>query len=369
MRALAEARPAELDPEAPVDARTRSAELAGAMSTAHSRTLPARRRVRPLWGGGLGLAGVAAAATLVITTTGGGPGPVQSSRGPTDIRTVLLSAAAKAETAPATGKYWRVSLLQRLPRKVGPKSRPYTVETTRVIEDWTSRGGAAWLGMRDAGAKPKTRRDEQAWLLDGSPARWDLGAGDSPSGAHLYLRSEPDPGTLTKKTGRTELRVPIAGPEPSFDDLERLPSDPAALRRLADERARNDGDDEPLQADTEQLRQSFVARKLIDLLTTAPVPPKVRAGAFRALADLPIVRSEGGAVDDRGRKGVALTTVTRYAGASTGVRLIIDPASSQVLSEQEISRLAAGKAPSKQRTTLYLGAGWTDEAPRVPAIP
>jgi hypothetical protein len=349
MRVLAEARPAELDPDAPIDARTRAAELAKAMTAAHAdrRVLPVRRRVRPLWGGGLGLVAVAAATALVIPSIGDGT-PGRPAPGAPDGRSMLLAAAERAEAAPATGKYWRVTLLYVVPRKVGPKTRPYTVDSARVVEKWTTRNGAAWRGMRNAGAKPATAKDERAWRLDGSPTRWNLGAGDTPSGADIYLQAKPEAGELTKVSGRTELHVPIAGRAPSFDDLQRLPSDPAALRRLAEKRALFDGDDVSLQPVNEEMRRSFVAGKLIDLLTSAPVPPKVRAGAFRALADMPIVRSEGRAVDERGRPGVAFTTVVRYGSASTGTRLIIDPVTS--------------------RTTLYLGAGWTDQAPRA-ALP
>ena len=377
MRVLAEARPAELDPDAPVDASTRAAELAAAMAApaADPRAVPPRRRVRPLWHGGLGLAGAAAAAAaaLVLTSLGGGQGDVVPDRrerpDATSARAVLLTAASKAEQAPATGKYWRVTRMYLIPIKVGPKERRYTVVEARINEEWADANGRGWFGYRTAGAAPRSPQDEKAWRLDGSPARWDLGRGDTVGGERLRVQVKPGKGTLVKSAGPNDLHVPIAGPDPTFDDLRRLPSDPAALRALAEKRALSDGDDIPLQADGPQARRAFAAGKLIDLLTTAPVPPKVRAAAFRALAGMPGVTSEGKAVDARGRKGVALSIVTRSRGGSTSARLIIDPATSQVLSERLAAQPAAKSGPGKERTTLYLGAGWTDETPRPPALP
>ncbi|MFC5754744.1 CU044_5270 family protein [Actinomadura rugatobispora] len=385
MRTLTEARPTHLDPDAPVDAGTRAAELAHAMAPAAARgaadrrVVPGRRRVAPLWGGGLGLVGAAAAAALVIASTGGGVpgdgapggdgGPTAGQLDATSARTVLLAAAAKAETAPATGKYWRVREMYLLPIKVGPKDRPYTVEDARISEQWTARNGSNWSGHRTVGAKPKTPQDEKAWRLDGSPARWTLGIGDTVDKRPVYVQTKPERGTLVKVAGSAGLQVPIAGDRPSFADLEKLPTDPAVLRKLAEKRALNDGGRDRLHAANEQVRQVFAAGKLLDLLTTAPVPPKVRAAAFRALADMPVVRSEGRAVDGRGRPGVAFSIVASYGTSSTGTRLIIDPGTSQVLSEHVISKVKGGAVPGKERTTLYLGAGWTDEAPRPPALP
>src|SRR5688500_18372841 len=85
LRMLAEARPQELDPEAPVDEATRRAELTRAMtvpprSAARSVMAPARRRIRPMWG--LGLVGAAAAAALVVATTATGPGDSGTGAGP-----------------------------------------------------------------------------------------------------------------------------------------------------------------------------------------------------------------------------------------------------------------------------------------------
>jgi hypothetical protein len=259
--------------------------------------------------------------------------------------------------------------MYQVPRKVGPKARPYTVLASSIDEEWFGRNGGGWFGRRPVGAKPSTTADEKAWRRDGSPSRWDLGPADSPGGRHLFLMTVPGKGTLQKVPRPNAPQVLIAGPDASFADLQRLPSDPGTLRKLAEKYALQDGDGIPVEAANEQVRQTLVARRLIDLLAAAPVTPKVRAGAFRALAEMPVVKSQGKAVDERGRRGVAFSIVAPYEGSTTGTRLIIDPGTSQVLSEHMISRPSAKAIPGKERTTLYLGSGWTDQAPRPPALP
>ncbi|MEW2356238.1 CU044_5270 family protein [Spirillospora sp. NPDC029432] len=377
LRTLAEARPAELDPAAPVDPDTRAAELGRAMRAAPQRSKRRARVARPVWGGA-GLVGVAAAATLVVTTmTGGGAGgggaPGQAGEAPLDARTVLLAAAEKAEAAPATGKFWRVKRMYLIPVQVGPDARRYTVLDARIRETWLARNGTEWSGQRTAGARPRTPADEKAWRLDGTPARWNLGTGDTVDKAPVYVQTKPGPGRLVKMSGKLAMHVPIAGPKPTFADLENLPADPVKLRTLAEKRALSDGADGRLVATNEQARQAFAAGKLISLLTEAPVPPKVRAAAFRALAGMSIVKAEGKAVDARNRPGVAFTITVPGAGATTTSRLIIDQRTSLVLSEHVASKVKGAKGGKgglgKERTTLYLGAGWTDQAPQAPSLP
>ena len=223
-------------------------------------------------------------AALVIASTGTGPdrtapAPGTGGADAASARTVLL-AAEKAETAPATGKYWRVTTMDKVPVKVGPRTRPHTVEDTRITEEWTARyGEQAWVGRRTAGAKPKTPQDAKAWRLDGSPTRWNLGVGDTADQRPVYVQVKPSAGTPVKAAG------------------------PVTLRALAEKHALADGRGGPLRADNEQVRQGFAVSRLIGLLTTATVPPSVRAAAFRAPAGMPVVRSEGPVADGLGRRG------------------------------------------------------------------
>ncbi|GAA2204626.1 hypothetical protein GCM10009850_004630 [Nonomuraea monospora] len=142
-------------------------------------------------------------------------------------------------------------------------------------------------------------------------------------------------GRVTRVTGRSPFSM--AGRDLSFDQIQALPSDPAELR-------------ERVAAMLPAGSRGLLADALGGLLWTKPSPPGVRAAAYRALADLPEVRYLGTATDDRGRDGEAFSFAL-----PTGVRrtLIIDPATSQVLSSEDGTR-----------SELVLTAGWTDQGPR-----
>ena len=77
----------------------------------------------------------------------------------------------------------------------------------------------------------------------------------------------------------------------------------ARCAEVSGDRPLADGRGGPLRADNEQVRQGFAVSRLIGLLTTATVPPSVRAAAFRAPAGMPVVRSEGPVADGLGRRG------------------------------------------------------------------
>ncbi|MGW3347558.1 CU044_5270 family protein [Nonomuraea rubra] len=142
-------------------------------------------------------------------------------------------------------------------------------------------------------------------------------------------------GRVTRVTGRSPFSM--AGRDLTFAEIQALPADAAALR-------------ERVAAMLPAGSESLLADALGGLLWTKPSPPGVRAAAYRALADLPEVRYLGTDTDARGRAGEAFSF-----GLPSGVRrtLIIDPATSQVLSSEDGTR-----------SELVLVAGWTDEGPR-----
>ncbi|GGU90579.1 hypothetical protein GCM10010182_01480 [Actinomadura cremea] len=94
----------------------------------------------------------------------------------------------------------------------------------------------------------------------------------------------------------------------------------------------------------------------------------MRAAAFRVLAERPDACSAGEAADGLGRKGVALEfTRTTPQSGGTGIRLIIDPETSQVLAEQITAD--AERKGGATGTVHYLDAEWTNDAPAVPDLP
>ncbi|GAA2621135.1 CU044_5270 family protein [Actinomadura fulvescens] len=374
LRMLAEARPQELDPEARVDEATRNAELTRAM-TAPPRSagrsagvLPARRRVRPMWG--LGLVGAAAAAALVVATTATGPGSPEGKDGaqgtavdPQNSRTVLLAAAQKAEQA-SDGRYWRVATAVGFPTQVGPKSRPYTVHRWRLLETWTARDGAGWMGMREVGAGPWSPGDVAAWKADGSPRKWDLGPMDTADRRHDILTTAPGRGSLIKLEGKERFRVRLAAGQLTLAEVRKLPADPRRLRAMAEKNALWDGPDGEIEADGPEARSAHAIESLVDLLTDVPATAKVRAAAFRALADMPAVRAQGRVKDDLGRSGVGFV----YRWAADDFKLIIDPETARVLA-RGIKSSGGKNAQIKQKASIFLDSGWTNAKPQAPAVP
>ncbi|HEX2314022.1 MAG TPA: CU044_5270 family protein, partial [Thermomonospora sp.] len=261
-----------------------------------------------MWARGLvGAAAATALAVAVTTAVSGGDGGGDGA--PTDLtsaRAVLLAAADRAETAPGDGRYWRVTVT--------------TGDARRVHADWITRDGQRWVGHHSA---------------DGDGPR---------SGLHKLKGLRPEP-------------VTVLGPDPGLKALMALPASPAALRSLAERHAPADS--------PHQTKRGYVVDAFVELLTRHPVPPKVRAAAYRALADLPGVRSLGEIRDARGRKGVALSFTDRSPRLGTKeTRLIIDPRTSQVLSTAFVSSRKGRSGP-----VLYLGAVWTNDPPAVPGLP
>ncbi|WP_214319896.1 hypothetical protein [Nonomuraea sediminis] len=124
-----------------------------------------------------------------------------------------------------------------------------------------------------------------------------------------------------------------AGRALTFEEIQRLPTDEAALERWVT------GVLPP------GARDEVKADAVAGLLWSKPSPPKVRAAAYRVLADLPSVRYLGPRTDPRGRTGDAFAYGDRT--------LIIDPDSSQVLS-----------ATDGRVTEVVVEAGFTDRGPR-----
>ncbi|MBA9002443.1 CU044_5270 family protein [Thermomonospora cellulosilytica] len=345
--------------------------LRGAVSGGRAPAGRRRRFGMPRWPLGLGLAGAAAAVAVAVAvsgTTPPDPAP-QPSAQDLSARTVLLAAAEKATTTPdAKGTYWRVKTLTALPVTVGPKDNRYTMERLRIREHWTTRQGREWVGDRLAGARPRTPADEAAWRKDGSPTRWDLGVGDTVDRQRIHLHTAPRPGTLID-AGQTR-GFSIGERWLTFEQVQSLPTDPRALRAALTLTRLRDDKENPDRANPvpPEAQAIYAAQSLTALLAQVPAPPKVRAAAFRALADMPEARSLGRVKDPQGRTGVGIVITNSYQGATTTTRLIVDPATSSVLS----SNITAGRDGAridKEMATVYLEVGWTDTRPQPPSLP
>jgi hypothetical protein len=327
----------------------------------------------------LSLVGAAAAVALVVAalvpgvgTTRGGGGQVVTEG---SARGVLLAAAVRAESAPTSGTYWHVRSMSRttLPQRFGHGDHRYTLEQMSVTEKWTTHGGRTWLGRREW-VRPKTPEDEAAWRRDGSPSKWCKGETDTEPPEPICLHTAPGTASVTR-FGEDTFQV-TEGQKLTFGQLRRLPADPDPLRAWLVGIARHDLDPSASAA----VVDLNVANELSDLLVDFPVPPGVRAAAFRALADMPNVTSIGSLRDELGRAGVGIeigirgvdviavlgngSPVSASAGELTRT-LIIDPDTSRVLADET----SIGNRSDPFSDTLILGVGWTNEKPHKPALP
>ncbi|MFI6512034.1 hypothetical protein ACIBCT_30905 [Streptosporangium sp. NPDC050855] len=81
------------------------------------------------------------------------------------------------------------------------------------------------FGSRRLGTRPKSPADERAWRRDGSPATWNRSA----DGMTVVLSTRPDKGRAGAAKGRSDA-FHVAGQQLSYEELQRLPADPAGLR-------------------------------------------------------------------------------------------------------------------------------------------
>jgi hypothetical protein len=342
---------------------------AGADPTTHARRRTALRSALAL-----GLTSAAAAAALAVATLVPGTGTSPRAGGPAvgSARSVLLAAAVRAESAPTTsGTYWHVRSMstKTLPWTFGHGANRYTLEQLSVHEEWAKRNGQAWSGSR-TWVRPKTPADEAAWRRDGAPSKWCVGETDSPSPEPICVHTAP--GTASLEKNPFPFEVNEGHQNLTFAQLQRLlPKDPAALRAwlVADNR-RNLA---PSVSAT--VVNQNVIQELANLIAYLPVPPAVRAAAYRVLAGMPRVTSIGPTRDELGRAGVGIkidlgsgtmvgpdSRASRVTGRFT-IKLIIDPDTSQVLaSEMRIGNRSVSGG-------VFLEVGWTNEKPHTPALP
>jgi hypothetical protein len=215
---------------------------------------------------------------------------------------VLLAAASSAETTPpATGTYWHIRRIHA----ITVQGRP---PVGNVEETWAAKNGW-WYGgfVPLAGGRGSLEKEKHATAFE-----------------------------------LVDHMLPL-------DRLERLPADPQRLTTWARSYAR--GIEPHMRKQDEEF---MVTETLSGLLYAVPVSPKVRAAAFRALAQRPGVTSDGRVKDARGRIGDGVTI-------DGGFHLIIDPTTAFVL--QESSGSVDG---TKKSSTVYLEVGWTNGRPHVP---
>ncbi|MCW2862194.1 MAG: hypothetical protein JWP48_3902 [Actinoallomurus sp.] len=345
---------------------------------------PRRSLPRLRWGLG-GVVAAGAAATVAIALVGGNtpapPRPVNL-----DDRGAILAAAEKAERQPI-GKYWYIDKIEGQSYIMRPKTGTYAITGahTETFSWWGAKHGMgeAFYG-RDLSARPPTARDASLWRRAGSPSSFRVWSGD-----HYYTYTTK--ATKWKANGHPNTRG--GGEFPggmSAEDLQNLPTDPAKLAEmfLSETQVRKAEGLPPTARPPARLRMLEPGIKVMRVtsLLAGPMPPKVRAGLMRALADQPGIRSIGRATDPLGRRGVALAsddramTVTGEFGGPKAEQgtyrsrpvIVFDERTGAVLSEQEeLTKPGGPYAEMKPGFVInYLAvrsAKWTDTKPTPPA--
>jgi hypothetical protein len=384
LRTLREARPAELNPDAPVGDEVRRAELAramaaGAASGARDVRAPRRSRVRPMWG--LGLAGAVAAASVgvVAVTSGGGdpkaPGhrPQAGPATPLDARTVLLAAAEKLDGAsePA-GRYWHKSTIGTDSWLVrGQGDERYTVLLMERSDEWAPGrpGGKMIASGQRLGVKPASPADAAAYRRAGSPKTLSLQVPIQPNGKGRYKPMKVSTGPGPVQTNSTPLvdgdKVYWLGRNVTMKQLQSLPDDP---KRLKKEVLRWYGGHDTESSDVPMTADAWLFRVVGSLVTELPVTPKVRAAAFRVLAGLRTVDSVGRVTDPQGRTGDAIGMKEKDPSGVVRHLLVIDPATGKALADERVLLTPSAKEPRPAGTVLssssVMTMEWTDSAPK-----
>ncbi|MDL4771952.1 CU044_5270 family protein [Actinomadura xylanilytica] len=316
-----------------------------ALRTNWRRPAPARRSRRGLK---ISMVSVAATAAVVggsvaaISMTSDG----KPSTGETPVLgNALLVAATNAQKAP-DGAYWHTSYIAGHIDGVGTKANHYKVDSQVRYQAWTDKQGNRASNMSDGG-RPLTAEDERKWEAAGSPKEVTVPV-DGGDGV-VFMNPMPPRKSLTGFRPDTDWRYFGLTPQ----QVAALPTDAKALENyLLDLK----GDWKAFapkreNAPMRNLKGTQLNRALSDvassLLAEAPSPPKVRAAAFRMLAGLPGLKTEGTGTDPLGRTG---TVVSLPVGSTTPLGIytapkqlgtyrrqwIIDPASGLLLATRDL---------------------------------
>jgi hypothetical protein len=271
---------------------------------------PRRRRPTARW---LLVAGLTAAFVVVVASLPGGSVRDGGRIGP---------ATASART-----------LLQRAARAISGQA-------------WRPLSSGQWLYFRQLGSNPghngpasgHANSVEQVWIAANGAARIVQRPGVVSGGDVLLFHQSRDEILAEQQRQRlgSHLRVMAYGQPyywgagPDYQQLIRLPTNPAKLRRWIERKAVNPHSScAPGVSDCNTF--SFVEALLIG----GPLPPKVSAALYRVIADLPGMRLIGPTRDPLGRPGVAVGYF--FAHQPGLAELIFNPKTGAFLGERGIS--------------------------------
>lgn len=282
----------------------------------------------------------------------------------------VLATPVQAQAAQPEGAYWRVEKIRTFthPKPVG--TGYWLTERTASVS-WRTVQGKEWFAFRPLGAKPKTEKDEAAWRADGSPTSWTYRT----EGMKVTLSMEPGKGHVGPAKGREAFHW--GEKFLTFQDLQALPTDPAALRERivtdvkawaaeAAEEAKTTAPNSKLDDWLSHLDQ-YVAQSAGSLLYEHPVPRQVRAAAFQVLKTTKGVGDLGRAKDPLGRSGQKLALPTSDRKGSVLKQQVLVDTTTMTLLAQYVDLKDDGKPVHGKEGVTTIKAGWTDEKPAIPA--
>ncbi len=344
-------------------------------------------------------AALVAATLAAISLTSGRDQPVRfgENGSPEAPGNALLVAAANVRNGP-TGTYWHTTRIAGKIYAVGENAADhYKVESRMQYDDWTDQRGKSCMAVQDLPARPWTARDTRKWREAGAPTKVQVATADGP-------------GTLFLEAPKRERTCRRVGDRRFFgmtpQQLAALPTQPEQLQNaLLDLKGNWEAyapkvTRQPMRALQGEKRVRALSDVAGTLLAEAPVPPAVRAAAFRMLATLPGVKVESRTTDPLGRTGVVVSLpleTTIPLGLSTAPKQlgnyrrqwIIDPDHGTLLAMRDLvatpprgsrdlppgddgkpRRLTADSQPDRfhepgelSEYETYEVAEWTDEAP------
>ncbi|MFC4112771.1 CU044_5270 family protein [Nonomuraea zeae] len=251
-------------------------------------------------------AALLAATLAAVSLTSDGDQPVRlgESESPRVPGNALLVAATNVRTEPI-GAYWHTTRITGKIYAVGESAADhYKIEGRMQYDQWTDRGGQACTTVQSLPARPWSARDRRSWQQAGAPTKVQIptaeGLGtlffDSPARKPACRKNRDQ--RFFGMTPRQLAALP-AQPERLEDALLDLEGNWAAYAPKVTK--------QPIRALHGEARVRALSDVAGTLLAMAPVPPEVRAAAFRMLATLPGVKVGGKATDPLGRPGVVVS--------------------------------------------------------------
>ena len=371
LEALSRARPDALDPTRLAGSTRQREDLAELMAAQ-----PARATARPTAGRRrllVPLVGLAAAVAVGVGAVGVGIGQhrgtqTTQSAGP-DGHLVLLSMADSVRNQATQGDYWQFETqdqyLSIAPAAGSAAGQPFVIADVSET-DWSIGVKPGEQSQRVSGLNAKrgpwTPQDIRRWQSAGSPATVEIDPGVSKGSGKLEMAvgaGRP----YVDHTDYGDAIVALGSKNVNYAYLQQLPGNLNELAMMLNKMYQEDGG----TRNTDQPDWMF---NQVGNLITFPVSGAVRAAAYRVLAALPGISSLGTVTDPLGRTGVGVALPPQQMGdlGQEQQQLIVDPATSTILSQQTVlvapSRFAAsagmrpGTVIDYQATTHI---GWTDQ--------